>query len=106
MTTLHGRSEFTPSEHGGGNAGNRHFVPEGWEDTDRGICPACGQTVRWMAYDDEGGGRWEPDGTLTVLVVTEEEWRLIDEEALGLERIEPALRLMYNLNRPFEEVTA
>lgn len=45
-----------------------HFVPEGWEHFDIGICP-CGAVVRW----DNNGGRWTPMPTARVLVLTRED---------------------------------
>jgi hypothetical protein len=42
-----------------------HHVAEGWEELDRGICPACGTPVSW----DAGTDRWVPDPGLVVLVV-------------------------------------
>lgn len=46
----------------------RHFVPEGWEDFDRGLCP-CGEAVIWDATQD----RWVVDRSLRVLVLTPDE---------------------------------
>jgi hypothetical protein len=45
-----------------------HFVPEGWEDFDRGLCP-CGEAV---TYDNENE-MWVPDRSLRVLVLTKDE---------------------------------
>lgn len=50
------------------DAPERHYVPEGWEELDRGVCP-CGELVRW----DEAAERWIPDRALRVLVLTEAE---------------------------------
>lgn len=45
-----------------------HFVPEGWEDLGRGLCP-CGEAVRWS---DEVEA-WVRDRTLRVLILTPDE---------------------------------
>lgn len=42
-----------------------HFVPEGWEDLDRGICPVCGTPVSWNSEAEV----WDFDPTLRVLVL-------------------------------------
>jgi len=57
-----------------GDAGNepadpgegRHFVPVGWEEVDRGICP-CGEVVRW----EDSTERWVADRSLRVLILDE-----------------------------------
>jgi hypothetical protein len=50
------------------NGGPEHFVPEGWEDFDRGLCP-CGEAVMWNQVDE----RWEPERSLRVFVLTPSE---------------------------------
>lgn len=45
-----------------------HYVPDGWDGIERGICP-CGEAVTWDAEVD----RWEVDRTLVVLVLTHDE---------------------------------
>jgi hypothetical protein len=45
-----------------------HFVPDGWDDVERGLCP-CGEAVAW----DEKTELWVPDRSLRVLVLTTEE---------------------------------
>jgi hypothetical protein len=49
-----------------------HFVPEGWEDLDLGLCPR-GEAVRWDADRDH----WVVDRTLRVVVVRQEERDLV-----------------------------
>lgn len=44
----------------------RHFVPDGWDDLDRGICP-CGELVRWT------GTGWTVDRSLVAFVLTRDE---------------------------------
>lgn len=46
-----------------------HYVPEGWEEANVGVCPHCDNTVRW----DEDGESWVTDRTLRVLVLTSDE---------------------------------
>jgi ParB family chromosome partitioning protein len=74
--------------------GGRHFVPVGWEETDRGLCP-CGEAVRW----DPSLERWVPDRTLVVLVLTEAEYQHLRDDALMVEDLEPELDLQFGLNR-------
>jgi len=62
-TGLHGRSPYEPDSHSDTRA---HFVPEGWEEADRGICPRCGRTVRW----DADSAEWILEPTMRVLVLT------------------------------------
>ena len=63
-TGLHGRSPYEDiGVHG------EHFVPDGWEDLDVGICPTCGRTIRW----DFERQAWVNDPSLTVLVLKEAE---------------------------------
>ena len=45
-----------------------HFVPDGWDDLERGLCP-CGEAVTW----DHVSERWEADDLLVVLVLTRAE---------------------------------
>lgn len=105
----HGRSEFDATRHG--TAGNPHFVPEGWEDLDRGICPGCGLTVSWCAEGVESPlapEGWYHDETLTVLVLTEDEVRwLAEDPRIGTEHGIPGwerrVELMADLNRPYED---
>lgn len=52
---------------------NSHFVPEGWEELDRGVCPRCGSTVVWEASSD----LWREDASLRVLVLTAVETRTL-----------------------------
>jgi hypothetical protein len=73
-----------------------HYVPEGWEDFDRGICP-CGEVVVWKEGDEivvpgnemanvpdiMAGGQWVPDRTMRVLVLTPTE-RLAVMDMLAL----------------------
>jgi len=42
----------------------QHFVPEGWEDLEKGICP-CGTVVQW----DRVNERWDEWHTAYVLIV-------------------------------------
>lgn len=104
---LHGRNPYEQGHTWADADGSvRHYVPEDWEDLDRGICPECGRTVRW----DEGADAWVLDPSLTVLVLTEEESQLAigllrayhagntDELALMMER-------QYDRNRPYIEVS-
>lgn len=71
-----------------------HFVPEGWEETDRGICP-CGEAVIW----NEAAQRWDPDRSLVVFVLTEAEAQHLRDDALMIEDLEPLLDLQLALNR-------
>jgi hypothetical protein len=48
--------------------GPGHYVPEGWEDLNRGICP-CGEVVFWS----EGLDQWLPARAFRVLVLTPDE---------------------------------
>lgn len=45
--------------------GPEHFVPEGWEDFNRGICP-CGEVVVW----NEATDTWEADRQMRVFVLS------------------------------------
>lgn len=120
-TGLHGRSTFEKAER------HRHFVPEAWEDLNRGICPQCGRTVRW----EERLTAWVVDPSLTVLVLTDEEVRHVRiglvlsaleadrasrrrsssdaERAMAGRRrgfvnaLDITIDRQYDLNRPFEE---
>ncbi len=57
-----------------------HFVPEGWEELNRGICP-CGEVVTWNGPSDQ----WVPDRSMKVLVLTGQELSRIDEIIAGAE---------------------
>lgn len=65
-TGIHGRRPGEPFTAG------EHFVPEGWDEADVGICPDCGRTVRW----DEKRDAWvtAPDLRVLVLDPDEVEW--------------------------------
>lgn len=90
---IHGRTDYDHvDEH------LEHFVPEGWEELDRGICPKCGQTVAW----DEAAEKWRVDATLTVLVLTAAEYRHLRDDALMIEDLEFILDVEEGLNRPLE----
>jgi hypothetical protein len=70
------RDDAHPGLHrpfGEGHSQDKHFVPEGWEDTNRGACP-CGELVRW---DEETDG-WVPDRTLRLLVLERDEANAVD----------------------------
>lgn len=49
-----------------------HFVPEGWEDHNRGICP-CGEVVVW----NESGQVWLKARDYRVLVMSPDEVALL-----------------------------
>lgn len=74
-------------------ADQHHFVPNGWEPVDAGICP-CGEAVRW----DAAAGRWIPDRSLVVLVLTADQARHLRDDALMVEDLEPVLDLQLWLN--------
>lgn len=102
-TGLHGRTPWERNDHGP-TTGNDHYVPEGWDELERGICPRCGQTVRW----DETTDAWVVDDSLTVLVLTEDEIEKIGHAAKGWPAfsktgLPASVEQMYDLNRPFEE---
>lgn len=72
---LHTPPAYTPEL----GSGHDHYVAEGWEDFNVGLCP-CGEAVRWdggLVIDGPDGpeveGGWVPDRTLRVLVLTAEE---------------------------------
>lgn len=54
-----------------------HYVPDGWDERGRGICP-CGEAVRWSARRD----LWVPDRSLRVLVLTKHEAALLSSIVL------------------------
>ena len=70
-----------------------HFVPVGWEEADRGLCP-CGEAVRW----DESTALWIPERTLVVFVLTADEAAHLRHDALMIEDLEPMLDLQLALN--------
>lgn len=74
----------------------RHFVPEGWEELDRGICP-CGEVVAW----DEKAEVWVPDRSLRVLILTQAEtetlWSLSDHD------LSETINRQLHYNEPVEE---
>lgn len=51
---------------------NVHYVPEGWEDFDRGVCP-CGEVVVW----NESGNIWLVARDYRVLVMSPDEVALL-----------------------------
>lgn len=68
----------------------KHFVPEGWEDFDRGICP-CGEVVVWNASND----RWVANRQMRVLVLTQRETAAVEDMlALGKDDDVPTTRDM------------
>lgn len=103
-TGLHGRSPDYQNEHGA-ITGEDHFVPEGWDELDRGICPRCGRTVLWNPATE----KWEADESLVVLVLLDGEVKAIDNALDWLSmRAEPArnaefardqVQRQYELNR-------
>lgn len=74
--------------------GPDHFVPEGWDDLNRGICPRCGLTVVWNPEVEQ----WLPSDDLVVLVLHREEFQKIRDEGLGFEELEPLLDSMEGLS--------
>ena len=81
------------SYHASGDARySDHFVPNGWEAGDRGICP-CGEVVAWRA-----DGRWIPDRTLVVLILTADEAKHLRDDALMIEDLEPIIDQQLYLN--------
>ena len=46
-----------------------HHVAEGWDELNRGVCPACGTKVVW----DEEVEVWVENPHLVVIVLTPEE---------------------------------
>lgn len=92
---LHGRSPFEGKYQAWRGKEEEHAVPEHWEDLNRGICPWCGRTVTW----DEQADKWVLDDTLTVLVVTPDEWSGLVYEG----KVPDVFESMFELNRPFEE---
>ena len=98
---LHGRDPYDTGHDK--TTGPDHFVPEFWEDLNRGICPRCGRTVTWNEERD----RWLPDDSLTVLVLTEEEIDTIALVAAGLPSFKKTglpemIRRQYDLNRDLD----
>ena len=103
-TGLHGRDPYDTGHNE--TTGPDHFVPEHWEDLNRGICPRCGRTVVW----DEAKDRWIPDPHLTVFVLTQEECEklaaLINDPAQvdsAAEKTREQLERQWDLNRPYAE---
>jgi len=102
-TGLHGRSPYEGPYQAWRGSEEEHAAPEHWEELDRGICPWCGRTVRW----DEEREAWLLDPSLTVLVLTEKEYRLIDHglrayHASNTTAVAETMTRMYDLNRPYE----
>lgn len=60
------------SDEAGTDGTGRHFVPAGWEDADRGVCP-CGELVAW----DGPSLSWIPDRSLRLLILTQHETSLV-----------------------------
>lgn len=80
-----------------GNPG--HFVPEGWDDLDRGICP-CGEIVVW----DEATDRWNPDRSMVVLVLTAIEAKQLEIYALSFNKdLHDVIDRELSLNQPLTE---
>jgi hypothetical protein len=110
-TGLHGRNPYDDDDHDRDEGPPTHFVPESWEDLNRGICPQCGRTVSW---DDETE-RWKIDPTLAVFVLGEDEISTADNALDWLatrpdsEQVATAVKVMierqFELNRPFEEAS-
>ena len=103
---LHGRSPFTPPEHGRFE-GDDHFAPEFWEDIDRGICPRCGRTVSW----DAGNQKWRVRRNLNVVLLFDREIEALlkllppQDEDSGADRLRQLIVGQQALNKPFEEAT-
>lgn len=78
-----------------------HFVPEGWEDLDRGICPGCGCTVTWNHHTAE----WVLEPALTVLVLGQGEIEVLIGALHAADRKEllEMVERQWHLNRPFED---
>ena len=88
-TGVFGRS-LNDNDHGPRTAYD-HFVPEGWDEINRGICPRCGKPVSWNEAIDQ----WMHDPTLTVLILTRHEMDLVLQEDPSHE-----IRAMHELNHP------
>lgn len=80
--------------------GPGHFVPEGWEDLEVGICP-CGEAVRWNGELEQ----WEPDRTLTILVLDQGEVASVLDRLrrAGTTKALPTIERQLELNKEFTE---
>lgn len=79
---------------------DEHYVPEGWDELDRGLCPHCGQTVTW----NEEAERWDLDPTLTVLVLTKDEFdKVLDRSGESDSDIAYTLEWQYDISRRLDE---
>jgi len=50
-----------------------HYVAEGWEELNMGICPRCGTAVYW----NETSETWDPDTNIRVLLLEQLETDLL-----------------------------
>lgn len=75
------------SDEAGTDGTGRHFVPSGWEDADRGVCP-CGELVAW----DGPSLSWIPDRSLRLLVLTTEEAKVVSEDGMTSQSRDRALQ--------------
>lgn len=99
-TGLHGRSPYEGPYQAWRGKDEEHAAPEHWEDLNRGICPWCGRTVRW----DEKRETWVLDPSLTVLVLTQDEFdKVLDRSGEADSDLAHVLEWQHSLNRPFDE---
>lgn len=81
------------SDRTGTDGNGRHFVPNGWDEADRGVCP-CGELVIW----DEASKSWIPDRSLRLLVLTQHEASLVVRAAIETEEGHLATTIGYQLD--------
>lgn len=58
----------------------QHYVPDGWDALNQGVCPHCGEPVRW----DARKSAWVADRKLRVLVLTRDQATAVRNTVSGL----------------------
>lgn len=59
---------------------HEHYVREGWDDFDVGICPVCAVPVRW----NKASEAWLEDRSLRVFVLSGDEAHAVRRSVSGL----------------------